>query len=115
MEDEFNTLLIKKVITMTRRNGLKWQLARKGRNRDNIFISEKVKIDVEVSAEAGATCMKTVKDSFCLERKQKLNPTIKDPYTYELSWGLFWMLSHECQNIALYEFAQWFFADDLTL
>lgn len=86
---------------MTRRNELKWT-AEKNEYGKNLFISNKVQIDTNK------------KDSFRLERKQKLNPTTEHPYTYELSWSLNFILSHENHNIPLYEFGQWFFAEDVN-
>lgn len=94
----FDVFLIKKMVTLTRRNNLKWKP-----NTADILVSDIVTIDVHTFP---------IRDSFLLERKQKLNPTKEHPYLYELNFERNFILSSETFNTPLYEFGQWLFADD---
>lgn len=97
----FDVFLLRKMVTLTRRNNLKWEPL----NATDILVSDIVLIDVHTLP---------VSDCFRLERKQKLNPTKEHPYMYELSWERNFISSSETYNTPLYEFGQWLFADDLN-
>lgn len=99
----FDVFLIKKMVTLTRRNNLKWKPLN-GDSNDS-FVSDIVQIDIHTLP---------ISDVFRLERKQKLNPTKEHPYLYELSWERNFISSSETFNTPLYEFGQWLFADDLN-
>lgn len=98
----FDVFLIKKMVTLTRSNNLKWKPDSPARD---ILVSDIVEIDVHTLH---------IRDSFILERKQKLNPTWQYPYMYELNWERNFISSSETFNTPLYEFGQWLFADDLN-
>lgn len=97
----FDVFLLRKMVTLTRRNNLKWEPL----NATDILVSDIVQIDIHNLP---------ISDCFRLERKQKLSPTILHPYMYELSWERNFISCSETYNTPLYEFGQWLFADDLN-